>query len=183
MDTSTLYELIQSKTNITERKKYIQTLTEEQKKAYTRYGNKIRQAKFASGAENKEKYNKKRADHHKAIRLEEPEKHRLLNIKYVGEHRSRKKDKVTDATKTNYKVVVKDVIKAALIKDKKAKLQEYQKAYKERLKSKQPKIKNAANKIANDLLNEIIDKAVPKTLKKKKHAEYMRNWRKAQKAK
>ena len=141
MDTSTLYELIQSKTNITERKKYIQTLTEEQKKAYTRYGNKIRQAKFASNAENKEKYNKKRADHNKAIRLEEPEKHRLLNIKYVGEYRSRKKDKVTDTTKNNYKMVVKDVIKAALIKDKKAKLKAYQKEYKERLKLKQPKIK------------------------------------------
>jgi len=144
MDTKTLYELIQSKPNLTEKKRFIQTLTEEQKKEYTKYSNKIRQAKFASNPENKEKYNKVRAEYKKEIREKEPEKHKILNIKYVADYRQREKEKDAEdkkkempvLTKNLYKLVVNDAVKEGDIITKKDKKNQYQKEYKQKAKTK-----------------------------------------------
>jgi hypothetical protein len=177
MDAMALYESIQLKTNITERKKYIQTLTDEQKKAYTRYGNKLRQAKFNGDPDNKEKYNKVRADHKKVIKEEDPEKHRLLNIKYVADFRQREKDEKKDIVKqeevkTNYKLTVADAVNEGLNKVKKANVKAYQKDYRDNAKLKEPltdKEKEAKE----------VAKAEAKELKKTKRAEYMKAYRKA----
>ena len=171
MDTATIYDKIQLMTNITERKKYIQTLTEEEKKAYTRYGNKLRQAKFNADPVNKEKYNKVRADHKKVIKEEDPEKYRLLNIKYVGDFRLREKEEKEDIKKksvvnTNYKAVVTDAIKEGLNQVKKANIKAYQKDYREKAKTLTAEEKAKA-------------KAEATELKKEKKAEYMREYRKA----
>ena len=144
MDTKTSYELIQSKTDLTEKKRFIKTLTEEQKKEYTKYSNKIRQAKFASNPENKEKYNKVRSEYKKEIREKEPEKHKILNIKYVADYRQREKEKEAEdkkeemkqLTKNIYKLVVNDAVTEGDIKDKKYKKNQYQKEYRQKAKAK-----------------------------------------------
>ncbi|KAJ1463992.1 hypothetical protein T484DRAFT_3648789 [Baffinella frigidus] len=171
MDTTTIYEKIQQMTNITERKKYIQTLTEEEKKAYTRYGNKLRQAKFNADPANKEKYNKTRAEHKKVIKEEDPEKYRLLNIKYVGDFRLREKEDIEKkaVVKTNYKALVTDAVKEGLNKVKKANVRAYQKEYREKAKTKEPLTVEEKAKA----------KAEATELKKEKKAEYMREYRKA----
>ena len=138
--------MIQSKTNLTEKKKYIQTLTEDEKKEYRNYSNKLRQVKFASNPENKEKYNKVRAEYKKEIRENEPDKHKILNVKYVADYREREKEKEKEAddkkeqmkelTKNIYKLVVNDATTEAKIKDKKYKKQQYQKEYRQRQKNK-----------------------------------------------
>ena len=161
-----LYEAIQSKTNITERKKYIQTLTDEQKKAYTRYGNKMRQAKFNADPENKEKYNKVRADHKKVIKEEDPEKYRLLNIKYVADFRQRERDEKNDIVKqeeikTNYKLTVAEAVKAGLNKVKKA------------------NVKLIENLTDKEKEEKALDKLNKLKLKRTKKAEYMKEYRKA----
>ena len=171
MDTTTIYNKIQQMTNITERKKFIQTLTEEEKKAYTRYGNKLRQAKFNADPENRERYNKVRAEHKKEIKEEDPEKYRLLNIKYVGDYRLREKEDIAkkEVIKTNYKAVVTDAIKEGLNKVKKANIRAYQKNYREQAKTKEPLTTEAKAEV----------KAEAKALKREKKAEYMREYRKA----
>ena len=113
MDGKYFYEMANTQLNIKERKAYLQTLTEEQRKLYTRYGNKVRQDKFKANEENKEKYNKIRKEHIEKLRKNEPERMREQNIKDVRAFRER--EKATEEAilkKTKSINILTDAIKA-----------------------------------------------------------------------
>ncbi len=48
-----IYNMANSQLNMTDRKKYLSTLTAEQRLLYTRYNNKVRQNKFKANDDNK----------------------------------------------------------------------------------------------------------------------------------
>ena len=58
MDGKYYYDMVNSQLNMKDRKIYLSSSTEEQRKLYTRYNCKVRQDKFKANEENKEKYNK-----------------------------------------------------------------------------------------------------------------------------
>ncbi len=91
MDGKYYYEMANSQLNMKDRIANLKTLTEEQRKLYTRYGNTIRQDKFKADEENKEKYNKIRKDHIEKLRKNEPERMKAQNNKDVRASRERKK--------------------------------------------------------------------------------------------
>ena len=91
MDGKYFYDMANSQLNMKDRKSYLSTLTEEQRKLYTRYGNKVRQDKFKADEENKQKYNEKRKVHIEKLRKNEPERMREQNIKDVRAFREREK--------------------------------------------------------------------------------------------
>ena len=91
MDGKYIYEMANSQINLTARKQYLSTLTEEQRKLYTRYNNKIRQDKFKANEANKTRYNEIRKEHIAELRQNEPEKMKQQNIKDVRAFREREK--------------------------------------------------------------------------------------------
>ncbi len=93
MDGKYLYEMANDQLNLKDRKQYLSTLTEEQRKLYTRYNNKVRQDKFKAKEENKERYNEIRNKHIKELRTNDPEKMKAQNIKDVNAFRGRTKVK------------------------------------------------------------------------------------------
>ena len=94
MDGKYIYEMANSQINLTDRKQYLSTLTEEQRKLYTRYNNKIRQDKFKANEANKAKYNEIRKEHIAELRQNEPEKMKQQNIKDVRAFREREKQEI-----------------------------------------------------------------------------------------
>lgn len=162
MDGKYFYDMANSQLNMKDRKLYLSTLTEEQRKLYTRYGNKMRQDKFKANEENKQKYNEKRKEHIAELRKNEPERMREQNIKDVRAFRERerateeailKKTKsintLTDAIKAYKARKQMKTLKAAAPKakktkeqrkaDKLAKNREYMKQYRAEQKAKQNK--------------------------------------------
>ncbi len=87
-----IYNMANSQLNMTDRKKYLSTLTAEQRLLYTRYNNKVRQDKFKANDNNKEKYNKIRKEYITELRKTEPERMRDQNIKDAAAFRARKKE-------------------------------------------------------------------------------------------
>ena len=162
MDGKYFYDMANSQLNMKDRKSYLSTLTEEQKKLYTRYGNKVRQDKFKADEENKQKYNEKRKEHIAELRKNEPERMREQNIKDVRAFREREKateeailkktksiNTLTDAIKAYKARKQMKTLKAAAPKAKKtkeqrkadalAKKREYMKQYRAEQKAKQNK--------------------------------------------
>jgi hypothetical protein len=74
---------------------YLSRLTPEQKKPFTQYLGWLRQTRFSSKPENKEKYNKNRNEHIKELRtnVETQEKMREQNKKDVNNFRMKTKQK------------------------------------------------------------------------------------------
>lgn len=163
MDGKYFYDMANAQLNMKDRKSYLSTLTEEQRKLYTRYGNKVRQDKFKADEENKERYNKIRKDHIENLRKNEPERMKAQNNKDVRAFREREKateeaifkktksiNTLTDAIKA-YKArkQMKTLKAAAAPKAKKTKEQrkadalkknrEYMKRYRAEQKAKQNK--------------------------------------------
>jgi hypothetical protein len=68
MDGKYFYEMANDQLNMKDRKQYLSSLTEEQRKLYTRYGNKVRQDKFKANEENNKKYNEIRREHIEELR-------------------------------------------------------------------------------------------------------------------
>ena len=92
MDGEGIYNHI-SKMTIGERRKYLQTVTPEQKIEYHKYNQKVRQAKFYSNAENKAYWNMHRRDYKQAMRKQEPDIYREANKRDVKNFREREKAK------------------------------------------------------------------------------------------
>jgi hypothetical protein len=163
MDGKYFYDMANSQLNMKDRKSYLSTLTEEQRKLYTRYCNKVRQDKFKADEENKEKYNKIRKDHIEKLRKNEPERMREQNIKDVRAFRER--EKATEEAilkKTKSINILTDVIKAYKAKKEMKRLKEAKEAAKP--KEKKTKAQRTADALA-------------------KKREYMRKYRAEQKAK
>ena len=163
MDGKYFYDMANSQLNMKDRKSYLSTLTEEQKKLYTRYGNKVRQDKFKADEENKERYNKIRKDHIENLRKNEPERMKAQNNKDVRAFREREKateeaifkktksiNTLTDAIKAYKARKQMKTLKAAAAPkakktkeqrkaDKLAKNREYMKQYRAEQKAKQNK--------------------------------------------
>ena len=113
MDGKYFYDMANSQLNMKDRKSYLSTLTEEQKKLYTRYGNKVRQDKFKADEENKLKYNEKRKEHIAELRKNEPERMREQNIKDVRAFREREKATEEAILKKSKSInILSDAIKA-----------------------------------------------------------------------
>ena len=113
MDGKYFYDLANSQLNMKDRKSYLSTLTEEQRKLYTRYGNKVRQDKFKANEENKQKYNEKRKEHIEKLRKNEPERMREQNIKDVRAFREREKATEEAILKKSKSInILTDAIKA-----------------------------------------------------------------------
>lgn len=91
MEIVNIYEKASSILSIGERKKYLSTLTDEEKIEYRKYLGKLRQIKFNSNPENKEKYNNKRKEHITQLRKNEPEKMKAQTNKDIKEYRKREK--------------------------------------------------------------------------------------------
>ena len=163
MDGKYFYDMANSQLNMKDRKSYLSTLTEEQRKLYTRYGNKVRQDKFKADEEKKEKYNKIRKDHIEKLRKNEPERMKAQNNKDVRAFREREKateeaifkktksiNTLTDAIKAYKARKQMKTLKAAAAPkakktkeqrkaDKLAKNREYMKQYRAEQKAKQNK--------------------------------------------
>jgi len=162
MDGKYFYDMANSQLNMKDRKSYISTLTEEQRKLYTRYGNKVRQDKFKADEEKKEKYNKIRKDHIEKLRKNEPERMKAQNNKDVRAFRER--EKATEETilkKTKSINILTDAIKA----------------YKARKEIKTLKAAAAAAPKAKKTKEQRKADAL------KKNREYMKRYRAEQKAK
>jgi|LakMenEpi03Aug12_release.lakeMendotaPanAssembly.Ray.scaffolds.fasta_scaffold331443_1 hypothetical protein len=82
-----------SKMTLGERRKYLQTVTPEQKIEYQKYNQKVRQAKFYSNSENKAYWNMHRRDYKQAMRKQEPDIYREANKRDVKNFREREKAK------------------------------------------------------------------------------------------
>lgn len=91
MDIENIYKKASSIVSIGERRNYLSTLTDEEKIEYRKYLGKLRQIKFNSNPENKEKYNNKRREHITLLRKNEPEKMKEQNNKNTKEYRKREK--------------------------------------------------------------------------------------------
>ena len=162
MDGKYFYDMANSQLNMKDRKSYLSTLTEEQKKLYTRYGNKVRQDKFKADEENKLKYNEKRKEHIAELRKNEPERMREQNIKDVRAFREREKATEEAILKKSKSInILSDAIKA----------------YKARKEIKTLKAAAAAAPKAKKTKEQRKADAL------KKNREYMKRYRAEQKAK
>lgn len=99
MDIVSIYEKASSIVSIGERRKYLATLTDEEKIEYRKYLGKLRQIKFNSNPENKDKYNAKRREHITLLRKNEPEKMKEQNNKDIKEYRKREKAMIENIKK------------------------------------------------------------------------------------
>ena len=93
MDIEKLYNTVRSIEDIGERKRYLKTLTEEERKAYNKYSNEINCKKYNNNPENKKKYNEIRKNHVAKERKEEPEQYQEQNIKDLRTFREKVKKK------------------------------------------------------------------------------------------
>ena len=92
MDGEQIYKMANSFTNMTDRKAYLSRLTEEQKKLYTKYNNKVRQDRFKANQVNKDKYNVIRKEYIAEKRKEQPEKYKEQNKKDVKTFRNKERE-------------------------------------------------------------------------------------------
>ena len=162
MDGKYIYEMANNQINMKDRKIYLSTLTEEQRKLYTRYNNKVRQDKFKANEENKEKYNKIRKEHIAELRKTQPERMKEQNIKDVRAFRERER-----ATEEAILKKTKSInILTDAIKTRKARIE--MKELKTRKETAQPKEKKTTAQSTAEALA--------------KKREYMRQYRAKQKA-
>ena len=156
MDGEQLYYTI-SQMSMGDKKIFIATLTEAQKLAYKRYGNRMRQAKYNEKPENKQKLSDHRKEYISKARKEKPEVFKEQNVKDVRAFREREQKKLNEI---NNKMNAVDTLTGAI------------KAMKARKEFKT--LKDAKEKQAKTTAEDEF---------KKKRREYMRKYRAEQKKK
>jgi len=155
------YQEAQDQISKMDKKLYLSRLTPEQKRYYTQYLGWLRQTRFSSITENKDRYNRIRNEHIKDLRtsIDTQEKMREENLKDVNNYRMRNKAKLNEIlTKQKSSQTLTDAIRARKAKAEMNKLRIE--------KENREKVKNDVSSI----LNSIID-AVPIKSKNKKNSE------------
>ena len=152
---------IQDQLNKEDVKIYVSRLTTQQKADLEKYKTLLRQRKFSSIEENKDKYNDKRNEYIKNLRATEPEKMAIQNKKDVKNHRLRNKakeeailNKLAKAKETEAKQTLTEAIRARRARAEMNKLKE----------------KQQNKEIVKDIINDIID-IIPKKAQQKKNRE------------
>ena len=149
------YQEANDQLNPQDKRIYLSTLNQEQRKFYNQYLTKLRQDKFKADEANKKKYNEIRKDHIAELRKIEPEKMAIQNRKDVKAYKLRNKAKATELLlKQNASQTLTDAIRA-----KKA-----------RAEMNKLRIEKQVKKDVSRILNSIID-AVPMERKEKKNRE------------
>ncbi len=88
-----IYQIARGK-SLTDRKAYLQSLTEQERDFYKKEDNKMRQKKFNTNPENKDKYNDIRKTYIESSRQENPELFSERNVRDVKSFREREKAKL-----------------------------------------------------------------------------------------
>lgn len=91
MDGKYFYELMQDQISTSDKRVLLSNMTPEQKAMYNKYSTKMRQQKFMSNKQNKEKYNEMRRIHIAKLREEKPEEMKEQNRKDVKNHNMKKR--------------------------------------------------------------------------------------------
>ena len=154
------YNEANNQINAREKREYLARLTPEQRKEYDKYSNKLRQRKFLSNTENRERTNEIRLKHIKELRTnpETSDEMKQQNIKDVKNFRLRQKTKEQEIlNKLNAMNKISEAIKSKKARDELNKLKE--------LKEK----KEIKGEVI-DILNSIID-IIPKKVQQKKNKE------------
>jgi hypothetical protein len=149
-----IYNIARTKMG-TERRAYLNTLTEREQEIYKKEDNKQRQKRFNANPENKAELNKYRKEHIAQKRKEEPEKYRANNVKDVRNFRLREQQMIEAINaKINAKSILTNAIKARKARQEMDLLKQQ--------KQKQQDVKS--------ILNQLID-TIPKKVQQKKNRE------------
>ena len=106
-----IYQIARGK-SLTDRKAYLQSLTEQERDFYKKEDNKMRQKKFNTNPENKDKYNDIRKTYIETSRQENPELFSERNVRDVKAFREREKAKLLQIqTKLKANQTLTDAIK------------------------------------------------------------------------
>ena len=106
-----IYQIARGK-SLTDRKAYLQSLTEQERDFYKKEDNKMRQKKFNTNPENKDKYNDIRKTYIESSRQENPELFSERNVRDVKAFRVREKTKLLKIqTKLKANQTLTDAIK------------------------------------------------------------------------
>ena len=106
-----IYQIARGK-SLTDRKAYLQSLTEQERDFYKKEDNKMRQKKFNTNPENKEKYNDIRKTYIESSRQDNPELFSERNVRDVKAFREREKTKLLQIqTKLKANQTLTDAIK------------------------------------------------------------------------